>query len=120
MTSELSSQACSSGPLYCCRGSDNQGASSRERALVSWSGSDICSHLTWFCTLSLQAPSLCDGYPSIWNCDPLGPGIWLGFPGYILQVLLHESKDERYQMVGPMGVLLKLQNQSCVQVQVPV
>jgi hypothetical protein len=37
-----------------------------------------------------------------------------------MQVLLHESKDERYQMVGPMGVLLKLQSRSCVQVQVPV
>jgi hypothetical protein len=24
-----------------------------------------------------------------------------------LKVLLHESKDERYQMAGPMGVLLK-------------
>jgi hypothetical protein len=37
-----------------------------------------------------------------------------------MQVMLHESKDERYQMVGPMGVLLKLQNQSYVQVLVPV
>jgi hypothetical protein len=40
----------------------------------------------------------------------MGLGIRLGFSGYILQVLLHESRDERYQMVGPMGVLLKLQS----------
>jgi hypothetical protein len=34
--------------------------------------------------------------------------------------LLHESKDGRYQTMGPMGVLLKLQSLSCVQVQVLV
>jgi hypothetical protein len=34
--------------------------------------------------------------------------------------MLHESKDGRYQTMGPMGVLLTLQNRSCVQVQVPI
>jgi hypothetical protein len=33
---------------------------------------------------------------------------------------LHESKDGRYQTMGPMGVLLTLQSRSCVQVQVPI
>jgi hypothetical protein len=32
--------------------------------------------------------------------------------------MLHESKDGKYQTMGPMGVLLTLQNRSCVQVQV--
>jgi hypothetical protein len=41
----------------------------------------------------------------------------LGFPDSILQVLLRESKDGRYQTMGPMGVLLTLPSQSCVQVQ---
>ena len=49
-----------------------------------------------------------------------GPGTRLGFLGQTLQVLLHESKDGRYQTMGPMGVLLTLQSRSCVQVQVPV
>jgi hypothetical protein len=34
--------------------------------------------------------------------------------------MLRESKDKRYQLVGPMGALLKLHSQGCVQVQVPV
>jgi hypothetical protein len=33
---------------------------------------------------------------------------------------LRESKDKRYQLVSPMGALLKLPSQGCVQVQVPV
>jgi hypothetical protein len=116
MTSELSSQACSLGPRYCCRWSGNLRTSSREWALVSWRGLELCSRLAWFCTLSLHTPPLCNGHPSIWNCDPVGLDIRLGFPGPILQVLLHESKDDRYQMMGPMGVLLTLQSRSCVQV----
>jgi hypothetical protein len=54
MTSELSSQACSSGPLYCYRGSGNLGSSSREWALVSWSGLELCSYLAWLRTLSIR------------------------------------------------------------------
>jgi hypothetical protein len=81
MTSKLSSQACSSRPLYCYRGSGNLRTSSREWALVSWRGSGLCSRLAWFRTLSLHAPPLYNGHPSIWNCDPVGPGIRLGFPG---------------------------------------
>jgi hypothetical protein len=57
------------------------GSSSREWALVPWSGSELCSCLAWFRTLSLHTPPLCNGYPSIWNCDPVGLGIWLGFLG---------------------------------------
>jgi hypothetical protein len=41
MTSELSSHACSLGPLYEGRGSDSLGASSRERVLVSWGGPEL-------------------------------------------------------------------------------
>jgi hypothetical protein len=37
-----------------------------------------------------------------------------------MQVLLHKSKDGRYQTMSPMGVLLTLPSRSCVQVQVPV
>jgi hypothetical protein len=36
----------------------------------------------------------------------VSPGIRLSFRGLILQVLLHKSKDERYQIMGPMGVPL--------------
>jgi hypothetical protein len=81
MTFELSSQACSLGPLYYCRGSDNRGSGSREWTLVSWSGPEPCSCLAWSCTLSLHASPLCNGCPSIWNYDPEGPDIRLGFPG---------------------------------------
>jgi hypothetical protein len=73
MTSELSSQVCSLGPPYESRGSGSLGASSREWVLVSWGGPELCSHLAWFRTLSLHAPPLCDGYPSIWNYSPVGP-----------------------------------------------
>jgi hypothetical protein len=52
-----------------------------------------CSRLAWSRTVSLHAPPLCDGCPSIWNCDSGGPSTQLGFPDQILQVLLHESKD---------------------------
>jgi hypothetical protein len=76
MTSALSSQACSLGPLYKSRGSGGLGASSRELVLVSWGGPELCSRLAWFRTLSLHAPPLCDGYPSIWNHSPVGPGTW--------------------------------------------
>jgi hypothetical protein len=47
-----------------------------------------------------------------------GNTAWL--PGQVLSVLLHKSKDKRYQLVGPMGALLKLPSQGCVQVRVPV
>jgi hypothetical protein len=81
MTPKLSSQTCSSGPLYCCRWYSNLGSSSREWTLVSWSGPEPCSYLAWFCTLSLHTPPLCNGCPSIWKCDPEGPDIRLGFLG---------------------------------------
>jgi hypothetical protein len=74
MTSELSSQVCSLGPLYESRGSGSLGASSREWVLVSWVGPKLCSRLAWFHTLSLHAPPLCDGYPSIWNYSHVSPG----------------------------------------------
>jgi hypothetical protein len=80
MTFELSSQVCSLGPLYKGRGSDSLGASSREWALVPWGGPELCSRLVWYRTLSLHAPPLYDGCPSIWNYDSGGPGIRLGFP----------------------------------------
>jgi hypothetical protein len=76
MTSKLSSQACSLGPLYKGRGSGNLGASSREWALISWGGPELCSRLAWFRTLSLHAPPLCDGHPSIWNYSPVGLATW--------------------------------------------
>jgi hypothetical protein len=76
MTSELSSQVCSLGPLYESRGSDSLGASSREWVLVPWGGPELCSCLAWFCTLSLHAPPLRDRYPSIWNYSPVGPRTW--------------------------------------------
>jgi hypothetical protein len=74
MTSELSSQACSLGPLYESRGSGSLGASSKEWVLVLWGGPELCSLLAWFRTLSLHAPPLRDRYPSIWNYSPMGPG----------------------------------------------
>jgi hypothetical protein len=74
MTSELSSQACGLGPLYEIRGSGSLGASSKEWVLVSWGGPELCSRLAWFRTLSLHAPPLCDGHPSIWNYSPVGLG----------------------------------------------
>jgi hypothetical protein len=67
MTSELSSQACSLGPLYEGRGSGSLGASYREWVPVPWGGPELRSRLAWFHTLSLHAPPLCDRYPSIWN-----------------------------------------------------
>jgi hypothetical protein len=72
MTSELSSQVCSLGPLYKGRGSGSLGASSREWALAPWGGLELCSRLAWFCTLSLHAPPLWDRHPSIWNYSPVG------------------------------------------------
>jgi hypothetical protein len=57
-------------------GSSSLRASSREWVLVSWGGPELCSRLAWFRTLSLHAPPLCDGYPSIWNYSPVGPGTW--------------------------------------------
>jgi hypothetical protein len=72
-TFELSSQACSFGPLYEGRGSDSLGAGSKERELVPWGGPELCSRLAWFCTLSLHAPPICDEYPSIWSYSPVGP-----------------------------------------------
>ena len=54
-------------------GSGSLGAGSGERELVPWSGPEQCSRLAWFRTLSLHAPPLCDGYPSIWNYSPVGP-----------------------------------------------
>jgi hypothetical protein len=55
MTSELSSQVCSLGPLYKGRGSSSLGASSREWVLAPWGGPELCSRLAWFRTLSLHA-----------------------------------------------------------------
>jgi hypothetical protein len=43
MTSELSSQAYSLGPLYESRGSGSLGAGSKERELVPWGGPEQCS-----------------------------------------------------------------------------
>ena len=77
MTSELSSQACSLGPLLRKRGgSDSLGASSREWVLVLWGGPKLCNRLAWFRTLSLHAPPLYNRYPSICNYSPVGPGTW--------------------------------------------
>jgi hypothetical protein len=76
MRSELSSQACSLGPLYESSGSGSLGASSREWVLVSWGGPELCRRLAWFHTLSMHAPPLYDGHPSIWNYSPVGPRIW--------------------------------------------
>jgi hypothetical protein len=75
-TSELSSQACSLGPLYEGRGSGNLGADSKERELVPWGGPGLCSRLARFRTLSLHTPPPCDGYSSIWSYGPVGPTIW--------------------------------------------
>jgi hypothetical protein len=76
MASELSSQACSLGPLYESRGSDSLRASSKEWVLGPWGGLELCSRLAWFRTLSLHTPPLCDRYPSIWNYSPVGPRTW--------------------------------------------
>jgi hypothetical protein len=65
MTSELSNQACSLGPLYESRGSGGPGAGSKEQELVPWGGPEQCSRLAWFRTQSLHTPPLCDGHPSI-------------------------------------------------------
>jgi hypothetical protein len=87
---------------------------------VPWGGPELCSRLAWSRTVSLHALPLCDGCPSIWNCDSGGPSTRLGFPGQILQVLLHESRMVDTRRWVLMGVLLTLPSRSCVQVQVPV
>jgi hypothetical protein len=79
MTSELSGQAYSLGPLYESRGSGSLGAGSKEQELVPWGGPELCSRLAWFRTQSLHTPPLCDGHPSIWSykscgSDNLGSG----------------------------------------------
>jgi hypothetical protein len=56
------------------------GSGSREQIFVSCSGPEPCSRLAWSRTVSLHAPPLCDGCPSIWNHRPGGPGTQLGFP----------------------------------------
>jgi hypothetical protein len=76
MTSELISQACSLGPLYESRGSGSLGAGSKEHELVPWGGPEQCSRLAWFRTQSLHTPPLCDGHPSIWSYNPVGPTTW--------------------------------------------
>jgi hypothetical protein len=76
MTSELSGQAYSLGPLYESRGSDSLGAGSKEQELVPWGGPELCSRLAWFRTQSLHTPPLCDGHPSIWSYSPMGPTTW--------------------------------------------
>jgi hypothetical protein len=76
MTSELSSQVWSLGPLYESRGVRQPGGSSGEWVLISWGGPELCSRLAWSCTLSLHIPPLCDQYPSIWNYSPVGLGTW--------------------------------------------
>jgi hypothetical protein len=58
----------------------NLGSGSREWILVSWGGPEPCSRLAWSRTVSLHAPPLCDGCPSIWNRGPGGPDTQLGFP----------------------------------------
>jgi hypothetical protein len=45
MTSELSSQACSLGPLYESRGSGSLGTSSKEQEPVPWGGPELCGRL---------------------------------------------------------------------------
>jgi hypothetical protein len=55
-------------------GSGSLGVGSREWVPIPWGGPELCSHLAWFCTLSLHAPPLCDRYLSIWNYSPVGPG----------------------------------------------
>jgi hypothetical protein len=66
-------KACSLGPLYEGGGSSSLGAGSKERELFPWGGPELCSCLAWFRTLSLHAPPLCDGHPSIWSYSPVGP-----------------------------------------------
>jgi hypothetical protein len=50
MTSELSSQACSLGPLYESRGSGSLGTDSKEQEPVPWGGPEQCGRLAWFGT----------------------------------------------------------------------
>jgi hypothetical protein len=45
MTSELSSHACSLGPLYESRGSGSLGAGSKEQELIPWGGPEQCGLL---------------------------------------------------------------------------
>jgi hypothetical protein len=75
-TSELSSQACSLGPLYEGRGVRQPGGGSKEWELVPWGGPGLGGRLAWFRTLSLHTPPLCDEYPSIWSYGPVGLTIW--------------------------------------------
>jgi hypothetical protein len=44
-TSELSSQACSLGPLYESRGFGSLGTGSKEQELVQWGGPEQCGRL---------------------------------------------------------------------------
>jgi hypothetical protein len=76
MIYELSSQACSLGPLYENRGSGSMGVGSKERELVPWGGPEQCSRLAWFRTQSLDTPPLYDGHPSIWSYSHVGPTTW--------------------------------------------
>jgi hypothetical protein len=50
MTFELSSQACSLGPLYESRGPDSLGIGSKEQEPVPWGGPELCGRLAWFHT----------------------------------------------------------------------
>jgi hypothetical protein len=72
MTSELSSQAYSLGPLCESRGSGSLGAGSKEQEFVPWGGLEQCSRLAWFRTQSLHTPPLYDEHPSIWNYSHVG------------------------------------------------
>jgi hypothetical protein len=76
MTSELSSQTYSLGPLYKSRGSGSLGAGSKEQELIPWGGPEQCSRLAWFRTQSLHTPSLCDEHPSTWSYSLVGPTTW--------------------------------------------
>jgi hypothetical protein len=49
-TSELSSQACSLGPLYKNRGFGILGTGSKEQESVPWGGPELCGRLAWFHT----------------------------------------------------------------------
>jgi hypothetical protein len=50
LTSELSCQACSLGPLYESRWSGSLGTVSKEQELVPWGGLERCGRLAWFRT----------------------------------------------------------------------
>jgi hypothetical protein len=41
---------------------------------MGWSGA-VWS-LSWIRTQSLHTPPLCDGHPSIWSYNPVGPTTW--------------------------------------------